>query len=227
MEMEKLSFLEEKLKIKFKDKNLLKQALIHRSYINEHSNFRLEHNERLEFLGDAVLELIITKFLYNNFDSPEGELTSFRASLVNTKSLAKISRKLKINQYLYLSKGEEKHGRSRDAILANAFEALIGAIYLDQGLTVAEKFIHQNLIPCLKKILENKSYKDPKSIFQEVSQSEFKITPTYKIINESGPDHAKKFKVGVFLKEKMITFGIGRNKQEAELRAAKKALQKK
>ncbi len=219
--------LEKKLGIRFKDKNLLKQALIHRSYINEHPHSGLEHNERLEFLGDAVLELIITKFLYNNFDRSEGELTSFRASLVNTKSLANVSKKLKINQHLCLSKGEEKYGRFREAILANSFEALIGAIYLDQGFEQAENFLHHHLIPCLKTVLEKKSYKDPKSIFQEVIQARLKITPTYRIIGESGPDHAKKFKVGVFLKEKMIAAGTGKNKQEAELRAAKKALQHK
>ncbi len=225
--MEKLSLLEKKLEVKFKNKNFLKQALIHRSYLNEHPNFNLGHNERLEFLGDAVLELIITKFLYNNFSNPEGELTSFRSSLVNTKSLAKIAKKLKINQYLYLSKGEEKsNGRFRDAILANTFEALIGAIYLDQGFTQTEKFIHQYLVPQLETVLKNKSYKDPKSKFQEITQGKLKITPTYKIISESGPDHAKKFKVGVFLKEKMIAFGMGKSKHEAELRAAKKALDK-
>lgn len=225
--MENLSLLEKKLNIKFKDKNLLKQAFVHRSYLNEHPDFPLGHNERLEFLGDAVLELVTTKFLYNNFNNPEGELTSFRSSLVNTKNLAKTAKQLKINRYLYLSKGENKsNGRSREVILANTFEALVGAIYLDQGLVQVEKFIHQHLLPYLEVILKNKLYKDPKSKFQEIVQEKLKITPAYKIIQESGPDHAKKFKVGVFLKEKMIALGIGKSKQEAELKAAEKALYK-
>lgn len=225
--MENLSLLEKKLNIKFKDKNLLKQAFVHRSYLNEHPDFPLGHNERLEFLGDAVLELVTTKFLYNNFNNPEGELTSFRSSLVNTKNLAKTAKQLKINRYLYLSKGENKsNGRSREVILANTFEALVGAIYLDQGLVQVEKFIHQHLLPYLEVVLKNKLYKDPKSKFQEIVQEKLKITPAYKIIQESGPDHAKKFKVGVFLKEKMIALGIGKSKQEAELKAAEKALYK-
>ncbi len=225
--MENLSLLEKKLNIKFKNKNLLKQAFVHRSYLNEHPDFPLGQNERLEFLGDAVLELVTTKFLYNNFNNPEGELTSFRSSLVNTKNLAKTAKQLKINRYLYLSKGESKsNGRAREVILANTFEALVGAIYLDQGLVQVEKFIHQHLLPYLEVVLKNKLYKDPKSKFQEIVQEKLKITPTYKIIQESGPDHAKKFKVGVFLKEKMIALGIGKNKQEAELKAAEKALYK-
>lgn len=225
--MENLSLLEKRLDIKFKDRNLLKQAFVHRSYLNEHPDFSLGHNERLEFLGDAVLELVTTKFLYNNFDNPEGELTSFRSSLVNTKNLAKTAKELKINRYLYLSKGESKSkGRSREVILANTFEALVGAIYLDQGFVQVEKFIHQHLLPYLEVVLKNKSYKDPKSKFQEIVQERFKITPNYRIIRESGPDHAKKFEVGVFLNEKMIALGIGKSKQEAELKAAEKALHK-
>lgn len=225
--MENLSLFEKRLNIKFKDRNLLKQAFVHRSYLNEHPDFSLGHNERLEFLGDAVLELVTTKFLYNNFDNPEGELTSFRSSLVNTKNLAKTAKQLKINRYLYLSKGESKSkGRSREVILANTFEALVGAIYLDQGFVQVEKFIHQHLLPYLEVVLKNKSYKDPKSKFQEIIQEKLKITPNYKIIRESGPDHAKKFEVGVFLKEKMIALGIGKSKQEAELKAAEKALHK-
>ncbi len=222
--MKKLSELEKILGTKFKNKNLLKQALIHRSYLNEHPDFSSANNERLEFLGDAVLELIITKFLYENFKQSEGKLTSFRSSLVNTKSLAK----LKINQYLYLSKGEAKSkGRAREVILANTFEALIGAIYLDQEFNQAEKFIHQHLLPRLDIVLKHQLYEDPKSKFQEIAQDKLKITPTYKTIKESGPDHAKKFTVGAFLKKKLIATGAGKSKQEAEVKAAQKALKKK
>lgn len=226
--MKKLSELEKILGTKFKNKNLLKQALIHRSYLNEHPDFSSANNERLEFLGDAVLELIITKFLYENFKQSEGKLTSFRSSLVNTKSLAETAAKLKINQYLYLSKGEAKSkGRAREVILANTFEALIGAIYLDQEFNQAEKFIHQHLLPRLDIVLKHQLYEDPKSKFQEIAQDKLKITPTYKTIKESGPDHAKKFTVGAFLKKKLIATGAGKSKQEAEVKAAQKALKKK
>ena len=226
--MKNLSFFEKKLGLKFRNKNLLKQSLIHRSYLNEHPNFPLANNERLEFLGDAVLELITTKFLYKNFNKPEGELTSFRASLVKTKSLAEVATELKINDYLHLSKGEAKSkGKAREVILANTFEALVGAIYLDQGFVQAEKFIHQYLLPKLDVVLKYQLYKDPKSKFQEINQNKFKITPTYRVIKESGPDHAKKFIIGVFLKEKLIATGKGGSKQEAQTNAAQKALEKK
>jgi len=226
--MNNLLEFEKKTKTNFNDKNLLKQALIHRSYINEHPKSNLKNNERLEFLGDAVLELIITKLLFKKFPSkPEGELTCLRASLVNAKSLARISAKLKINKYLYLSKGETRSiNRQKDAILADAFEAIIGAIYLDQGMEKAEKFIKQNLWPQLDMILKLELYLDPKSHLQEITQKKFKITPHYKIIEEKGPDHFKKFISGVFLEKKLISTGEGNSKQNAETDAAKKALKK-
>jgi len=226
--MKNLSTFEKKLNLKFKNKDLFYQALIHRSYLNEHPTLKLGHNERLEFLGDAVLELIITKFLFQNFKQEEGQLTRFRASLVNTKTLAQVAKKLKFNNYIFLSKGEIKSkGKAREVILANTFEALLGSIYLDQGFGQAEKFIHQHLIPVLDDILKNESYRDPKSEFQELIQNKLKITPTYKLIQESGLDHAKKFTIGVFLNQKLIAKGIGKNKHDAETEAAKKALKKK
>jgi ribonuclease III len=222
-----LSLLEKKLGLKFKNQDLLKQSLVHRSYLNEHPGFHLNHNERLEFLGDAVLELITTKFLYQNFDNPEGELTSFRASLVNTKNLSKIAQKINLSPYVYLSKGEKKSkGKAKEAILANAFEALIGAIYLDQGFKIAENFIQKNLLPQLEKIIKEKSYQDPKSKFQEITQEKFKITPVYRLIKDSGPDHSKIFTVGVFLNNELIAQDKGRSKHEAELKTARRALLK-
>lgn len=226
--MKKITELERKLNLKFKKKDLLKQALVHRSYINEHSDFHLNNNERLEFLGDAVLELIVTKFLYKKFDKPEGKLTSFRSSLVNTKALAETARQLKIAQYLYLSKGESKSkGKSKEVILANTFEAITGAIYLDQGFRAAETFIHLHLLPRLDIILRHQLYKDPKSSFQEITQGKLKITPVYKVLKESGPDHNKKFVVGIYLQDKKIATGVGKSKQEAEVSAAGNALKKK
>jgi len=226
--MNNLLKFEKKIKINFNNKNLLKQALTHRSYINEHPKSKLKNNERLEFLGDAVLELIITKLLFKKFpNKSEGELTCLRASLVNTKSLAKISVKLKINEHLYLSKGEAKSiDRQNDAILADTFESIIGAIYLEKGIKRTEKFIKQYLWPRLAIILKLQLYLDPKSHFQEIAQEKFKITPHYKIMEEKGPDHLKKFISGVFLEEKLISTGEGKSKQISEINAAKKALKK-
>lgn len=225
--MKDLSKLERSLGIKFKNKNLLNQALVHRSYLNEHPDFALSHNERLEFLGDAVLELAITKFLYKKFAKPEGELTALRASLVNTKTLSEVSGKLKINNHLYLSKGESASwGKAREVILANAFEAIVGAVYLDQGFGKTETFIHENLLPRLEHILAHHLYKDPKSAFQEITQGKFKITPDYRVIKETGPDHSKEFTIGVFINNKIIATGLGKSKQEAELAAARNALKK-
>ncbi|OQX71598.1 ribonuclease III [Candidatus Parcubacteria bacterium 4484_255] len=226
--MNNLLKFEKKIKTDFNNKNLLKQALIHRSYINEHPELKLGDNERLEFLGDAVLELIITKLLFKKFpNKPEGELTCLRASLVNTKSLARISVELKIDEYLYLSKGESKSiNRQKEAILADVFEAIIGAIYLDKGIKEAEKFIKQYLWPQLAMILKLQLYLDPKSHLQEIAQEKFKVTPHYKIIEEKGPDHFKKFISGVFLGEKLISTGEGKSKQISETNAAKKALKK-
>lgn len=227
--MEKtFSKFEKIIKIKFKNKLLLKQAFVHRSYLNEHSNFELDHNERLEFLGDAVLELIVTEYLYNNYPNPEGDLTNLRASLVNAKILSNIARNLGMENYLFLSKGESQDtGKARNYILANAFEALIGAIYLDQGWNKAKKFVTNFVLIKLPEILEKRLYIDPKSRFQEVAQEKLGITPTYKVLKETGPDHAKIFEVGLFLDKELVTTGKGSSKQEAQEQAAENGLQKK
>jgi ribonuclease-3 len=223
-----LSNLEKNLGVKFKNKKLLEQSFVHRSYLNENPSLKMKHNERLEFLGDAVLELIVTKHLFNNYPNSEGELTTWRAALVNSKMLAKIADKLELNDYLLLSKGEKKDtGRARQFILANTFEAAIGAIYLDQGLAKAEKFIKSNLIKELPRILEKKLYIDPKSYFQEKAQEKVGVTPNYESIKEQGPDHAKSFEVGVYLEDELIAKGKGPSKQSAQEDAAKKALKKK
>jgi len=222
------SKLELALGIKFKNQDLLKQAFVHRSYLNEHPKCGFEHNERLEFLGDAVLELAVTKHLYENYPNPEGELTIWRAALVNSKMLSRIASDLGFNDYLLLSKGESRDtGRARQFILANTFEAVVGAIYLDQGFEKAEEFIKRNLIKELPIILEKKLYHDPKSRFQEEAQDKMGITPTYEVLGESGPDHAKHFIVGVFLGDKMIAKGEGPSKQTAQEMAAEAAIKKK
>jgi ribonuclease-3 len=220
------SQLEKILNINFKNKNLLIEAFCHRSFLNENPDLNLNHNERLEFLGDAVLELIVTEYLFKNYpEKNEGELTAWRAALVNAKNLSEIAEKLKFNDFLLLSKGEAKEtGKGRKYILANAFEALIGAIYLDQGYKKCKDFIIEHLIPRLKEFLERGEIRDPKSIFQEKAQEKLKITPVYKVLKEWGPDHAKNFLVGVFLGEELVATGEGSSKQEAELEAAKKAL---
>jgi ribonuclease III len=220
--------LENSIKLKFKDKKLLKQAMTHRSYINEHSDLGLEHNERLEFLGDAVLELIVTEYLFLTFsDKSEGELTSWRASLVNSKMLYKVAQKLNLEEYLLLSKGEsqDKDSKARQYILANSVEALIGAIYLDQGTSKAKDFIFENIVNDLDEIIKNKSYLDPKSNFQEKAQDLKGITPSYKVLKEEGPDHNKVFSVGVFLDVELVATGTGSSKQEAQTDAAQKALE--
>lgn len=221
-----LSQLEEKLSLKFKDQDMLLQSLTHRSYLNENPGFRLGHNERLEFLGDAVLELIVTEELYAKFpEKPEGELTSFRAALVNSKMLSEVAVELEINEFLMLSRGEAKDvGRARQFILANAFEALIGAIYLDQGYDAAKKFILRVLMTKLEEVLSKKLYKDPKSLFQEEAQDRVGLTPTYEVIREWGPDHDKHFVVGVFLGEELVAEGEGPSKQAAQEEAARSAL---
>ncbi|MCK5085824.1 ribonuclease III, partial [Candidatus Parcubacteria bacterium] len=193
-----LEKFEKKIKVKFKNKDLLRQSLVHRSYLNEHKDFELDHNERLEFLGDAVLELVTTEFLYNKFSNPEGELTNFRAALVNRKMLARISEELGLEEYLLMSKGESKDtGRARQYIIANALEAVIGAIYLDQGYKKSAKFISENFLVKMDNVLSDKLYQDPKSKFQEVAQEVVGVTPVYKVIKEWGPDHDKHFLIGV------------------------------
>jgi len=229
MVKDKFSQLENNLKIKFKKIDLLKQAFSHRSYLNENPNWRLGHNERLEFLGDAVLELVVSEYLFKKFpNDPEGFLTNLRASLVNAETLAQVAGKLDFDRYLLLSKGEAKDtGSGHRYILANTFEALIGAIYLDSGYKRCQKFIEKYLInPNLERIIKEGSYKDPKSLLQEKVQAELGITPVYKTLEEWGPDHAKHFKVGVFFGDKLIEEGEGASKRVAEQEAAKKALQK-
>jgi len=227
--MKDFSKLEKIIKVKFKNDELLKQAFVHRSYLNENPNFELPHNERLEFLGDAVLELIVTDYLYNNYPNPEGELTNWRASLVNSMMLSEIAKKIDLENYLYLSKGEskDKNSKARGYILANAFEALIGAIYLDQGYEAAKDFIHKFLLPELPHILSEHLYIDPKSKFQEIAQEKMGITPTYKVISETGPDHSKEFVIGVYLEDELIASGKGTSKQEAQVMAASEGLKKK
>lgn len=227
--MENLEKLEKRLSVKFHNPELIHQALVHRSYLNEHPDFPLGHNERLEFLGDAVLEIVVTEFLYLNFkDTDEGDLTNWRASLVNAKMLYIIASELKLEEYLYLSKGEakDKNKKSRQYILANAVEAVIGAIYLDQGLEVAKEFILKNIVCKLDDILSNHLYLDPKSRFQEEAQEKKGITPHYEILNEEGPDHAKTFTVGLYLGQELVASGEGSSKQEAQVDAATKGLQK-
>ena len=222
----KFSELEEKFNIKFKDKSLLVQAFVHRSFLNENPKFGIFHNERLEFLGDAILEKIITEYLYVNYpDKPEGELTSWRAALVNAKMLSEKAGELGLNDFLLLSQGELKeNGKARQYILANTFESFIGALYLDQGINSCDNLIRTHLIKELDRIVEEGLYKDSKSRFQEEAQERVSITPAYNVIEEFGPDHEKKFVIGVFLGKELIAKGEGFSKQEAEEDAAKNAL---
>lgn len=225
--MKNFSALEKKLSLEFKNKDLLIQAFCHRSFLNENPNFHLPHNERLEFLGDAVLELVVTEYLYQKYPKKsEGELTNWRAALVNAKMLAEIAKDLDLNDFLLLSRGETKElGKARQYILANTFEALIGAIYLDQGYKACEDFIKKYLMVKLPEIIKKRLYKDAKSRFQEEAQERVRITPSYKVLEEWGPDHAKHFIVGVFLDKELVARGEGSSKQEAEEEAAKQALE--
>ncbi len=224
-----VSAFEQKTGFIFENKKLLRQAFTHRSYLNEHKEPGLEHNERLEFLGDAVLELVVTEFLYAKYpDKPEGELTAFRAALVNTNSISDAATKLGMNDFLFLSRGEAKDtGRARQYILANTFEAFIGALYLDQGYRAAARFIQGTLFEKTDEIVSNRLWQDPKSRFQEISQEREGVTPVYKLLEESGPDHDKHFVAGVFLNEREIARGEGKSKQEAEQAAAERALTRK
>jgi len=227
--MSKLSDLETKLGIKFNDSKLLEEALTHRSFLNESREKKIKQNERLEFLGDAVLELAVTEFLFEKFPKkPEGELTALRAALVNARTLFLVADKLNLGNYLRMSKGEAKEkGKSRQVILADAVEALIGAIYLDKGTRPAEKFIKYYVCEMIDGVLENKTWRDAKSLFQERSQEFTGITPTYEVLSESGPDHKKHFAVGVYLEDELIAKGEGFSKQEAQEEAAEKALKVK
>jgi ribonuclease-3 len=224
--MKDFSPIEKKLNLKFKKKDLLIQAFIHRSYLNENPKFHLFHNERLEFLGDAVLELVVTEYLYKKYPKKnEGTLTTWRAALVNSKMLSIVAKSTGFNEFLLLSRGEAKEtGKARQYILANTFEAIVGAIYLDQGYRKSQEFIKKYLIKELPHIIEAKLFRDTKSSFQEKSQEKVGITPNYKVLKAWGPDHNKRFVVGVFLKEELIGKGEGSSKQEAEEEASKNAL---
>lgn len=221
------SVFEKKTNIFFNDKKLLEQAFIHRSYINENSGSKLNHNERLEFLGDAVLELIITDYLYNKYpEKDEGELTAYRSSLVNAITIGEVALELGMNEYLLLSKGEAKDvGKARSYILANTYEAFVGAVYIDRGYEVAKEFISKSLFGKIDEIVAKKLWRDSKSLVQEKSQEYLNITPSYKVINEAGPDHDKHFTVGIFFGEDCIAEGKGKSKQEAEQAAAHRALE--
>lgn len=217
---------EQKIGHTFKNPALIETAFTHRSYLNENRVPGKEHNERLEFLGDAVLELVVTEYLFAKYpDKPEGELTSFRAALVNTVSISDAATKLGMNEFLLLSRGEAKDtGRARGIILANAFEAVIGALYLDGGYEVAEKFIAEQLFHKTDEVVEKRLWQDAKSRFQEIAQEKAGITPRYEVVHQSGPDHDKRFVTGVFLGGMQIAKGEGRSKQEAEQAAAETAL---
>ncbi len=221
-----LESLQEILCIKFTNPNLLREALTHRSYLNEHQGEGLVSNERLEYLGDAILELLISKILFDRFpSSPEGVLTAARSQVVQTKSLASLAKNLCLGQYLLLSKGEEEGGgRENPGLLENAFEALIGAVYLDQGIEITKYFV-ENQFQVLVESLSPENLKDAKSLLQEKSQDIEKITPAYRVLNEEGPDHAKIFTVGVFLGKRKLAEGQGRSKQEAEEKAAQAAIE--
>lgn len=221
------TFAREKLGYEFENIDLLITAFTHRSYVNEHKKSVSEHNERLEFLGDAVLELAVTDFLYTNYQEPEGILTSWRAALVRTESIGDAGDKLGYEPLIRMSRGEKKgSNRARQQILANAFEALIGAIYLERGYVDAEKFITEHISSKLESILDEGSWRDPKSHLQEVSQRIDNATPIYKVINEVGPDHEKTFTLGVYVNNRLMGEGVGPSKQFAQQQAARNALEK-
>jgi ribonuclease-3 len=223
--------LAEHIGVEFKDMSLLRMACTHRSYLNENRGAGLEHNERLEFLGDAVLELVVTSFLYRKYPKKhEGELTAYRSAIVNTVSLTRVAGRIGLSEFMLLSRGEAKDtGRARGVIVANAVEATIGAIYLDRGYDAAAQFISDHILTVsdIEEIVAKKSWMDPKSRFQEKAQEKAGTTPTYKTLKEIGPDHDKQFTLGVFLGDVQVATGTGPSKQEAEQRAAEKALDAK
>ena len=227
--MKDFSQFEQNLNLNFKNKDLLREAFTHRSYINESKRNDLTHNERLEFLGDAVLELVVTDFLFKKYpDRTEGDLTSYRSALVNAVTLGEVAHTLGMNDYLLLSKVEAKDtGKARQIILANTFEALVGALYLDQKYDGAEAFIAERLLPLTPEIVEKELWKDAKSFLQEKAQEEMGVTPTYKVVREVGPDHDKKFVVAVLLGDELVAEAQGKSKQEAEQGAAAQALKEK
>lgn len=217
--------LEKATGLDFQDKGLLALAFVHKSYVNEHKE-QEEFNERMEFLGDAVLELAVTHFLYNKYpEQPEGDLTNWRSALVKGKNLARVAKKLDLGKYLLLSRGEDlSGGREKEYILANTMEALIGAIYLDKGYDHANEFIMKNIVSLLEEIIEEGLHIDAKSRVQEVAQERLNITPHYELIEESGPDHDKHFVIGVYFGKKLAGKGKGSSKQDAEQDAAREAL---
>lgn len=221
--------IEKLIGTKFNKKDLLKQAFVHRSYLNEHKELKMDHNERLEFLGDAVLELVTTVYLFKKYPSkPEGDLTAYRASLVNTNNLSLQATMLGMNEFLLLSRGEAKDvGRARQYILANTYEAVVGAIYLDKGYDEARAFIERTILLKAEETIKRGIGEDYKSLLQKKSQEETGITPTYKLLAESGPDHNKFFTIGLFIGEEKIATGDGNSKQEAEQEAARKGIIKK
>ncbi|MEX2029049.1 MAG: ribonuclease III [Candidatus Paceibacterota bacterium] len=223
------SDFEKKTKIIFKNKKLLQQSFVHRSYINENPNAGFSHNERLEFLGDAVLELVVTDFLYKKYSGyTEGELTSLRSALVNSVMISDVAVVLGMNDYLLLSKGEAKdNGKARQYILANTYEAYIGALYLDQGYESADQFVRKSLLPKTEEIVNKKLWRDAKSLVQEKAQEFVGFTPAYRVLSESGPDHDKHFTVGILFGPNLIAEGKGKSKQEAEQKAAESALKAK
>ncbi len=218
--------LEKVIGIDFEDQLLLKEALTHRSYLNENKKWPTSHNERLEFLGDAVLELVVTDFLFRKYDDfDEGKLTGIRAALVNHNMLSRVADEINLGEQVFLSKGENhSSNKAREAIYANAVEALIGAIYLDQGYEIASQFIKRFILSKLEMVMEEELYNDPKSLLQEIVQEQMKVTPWYKVLDEEGPDHKKEFLVGVFFDDKLGAKGKGKSKQDAERAAAKNAL---
>lgn len=221
-------FAKEKLGFEFNDINLLVTALTHRSYVNEHKKSVTDHNERLEFLGDAVLELVSSDFLFRNYSEPEGIMTAWRAALVRTESIGDAGKNLGYEPLVRLSKGESKHGsdRAHDIILADCFEAVIGAIYLDQGYETAKHFIEKHILVKIDKILEEGSWRDPKSYFQELAQKFDNETPNYRLLKEEGPDHDKSFTVGAYVGTALKGTGTGHSKQEAEVAAAREGIKK-
>lgn len=223
------SQFEKKTNIIFNDKKLLEQAFIHRSYINENNGLKLSHNERLEFLGDAVLELIVTDYLYNKYpDQDEGSLTAYRSALVNAVIIGEIALGLGMNEYLLLSKGEAKDiGKARGYILANTYEAYVGAVYIDRGYDVVKGFIAETLLIKIETIIAKKLWRDSKSLVQEKSQEYLNVTPSYKVLHETGPDHDKHFTIGIYFGDDLIAEGKGKSKQEAEQSAAHRALEVK
>ena len=227
--MSDIQTFESKTGFIFQNGDLLRQAFLHRSYLNENPGERLGHNERLEFLGDAVLELVVTEELYEKFpEKPEGELTTLRAALVNSKMLSDIATEMGLNDMLLLSRGEAKDtGRARQYILANTFEAVTGALYLDQGYSAAKEFILKFVMPKLELVLEKRLHRDPKSLFQEEAQERVGVTPTYEVIRDWGPDHEKHFVIGVYLGKELVAEGEGPSKQAAQEEAARKGLEVK